>query len=352
MAGLLVPVPAHAADPIAAQTLFDEAKQLMAEGHYTQACPKFAESQKADPGLGTQFHLADCWQHVGRTASAWAAFRDVESQAHARGEASRERVAHDRAAALEPFLSKLAILPPSAPAPPGLTIRRDGVEVGHEQWGVLVPIDPGAHVVAASAPGKQPWDTSVEVPMDGKIATVGIPPRSSVPGTLPGARAPPVAPGRPLAARPASPAYPTNQVNGTPASPRGCRPVRPRRPCSRITAGAQRAVGWFLVGRRGRGGGASGRTSRLSGSTTAIGPIPHCVGNVCDATGSQLRHDATTQGRGVIIAGGAGLVGLIVGGVLAATAPSPALVSRPAARLTVVPIAEAHRGGLGLQGVW
>src|SRR5215831_17646129 len=107
---LLAPSVARAGDPVAAQALFDEAKQLVADGHYAAACPKFAESQQADPGAGTQFHLADCWQHVGRVASAWALFREVESQAHARGETGRERVAHDRAAALEPFLPKLKIV--------------------------------------------------------------------------------------------------------------------------------------------------------------------------------------------------------------------------------------------------
>jgi hypothetical protein len=158
---LAVPSVAHANDSVAAQTLFDEAKQLMTEGHYTAACPKFAESQQADPGLGTQFHLADCWQHVGRLASAWALFRDVESQAHTRGETSRERVAHDRAAALEPFLPRLLILPHQGDPTQGLSIMRDGAEIGREQWGVAVPIDPGTHSVAVYVSGKQPDRKSV-----------------------------------------------------------------------------------------------------------------------------------------------------------------------------------------------
>ena len=114
---------------------------------------------------------------------------------------------------------------------------------------------------------------------------------------------------------------------------------------------AQRAAGWFLVGAGvvGLGVGAYFTSQWFDDRNQSN---PHCAGNVCDATGSQLRQDAAAQGRGVIISGGAGIVSLIVGGVLAATAPSPQLVSRPSARLTVVPIAEPHRGGLGLQGVW
>src|SRR2546421_315839 len=65
---------ASLADKAAAQTLFDEGRKLMAAGKYAEACPKLAESQKLDPGVGTQFHLADCYEKIGQTASAWAGF--------------------------------------------------------------------------------------------------------------------------------------------------------------------------------------------------------------------------------------------------------------------------------------
>src|SRR3954467_7016553 len=72
------PRAAHAdatlADKAAAQSLFDQGRSLMTKGQYAQACPKLAESQRLDPGLGTQFNLADCYEHLGQTASAWAGF--------------------------------------------------------------------------------------------------------------------------------------------------------------------------------------------------------------------------------------------------------------------------------------
>src|SRR5579883_3437679 len=111
---VFLPRVARANDAAAAEQLFDEAKQLIASGHYAEACPKLEQSQKLDAGLGTQFHLADCFQHLGRTATAWALFREVASEARASGQTARGRVAKDRADALEPFLSKLAIAPGAA----------------------------------------------------------------------------------------------------------------------------------------------------------------------------------------------------------------------------------------------
>ncbi|MDB4996135.1 MAG: putative rane protein, partial [Myxococcaceae bacterium] len=100
---------AYAGDPAAAQQLFSDAKKLIAENKWADACPKLEESQRLDPGMGTQFNLANCYEHVGKTASAWAAFIEVAGQAKAAGQAPREKAARDRANVLEPKLSKLTV---------------------------------------------------------------------------------------------------------------------------------------------------------------------------------------------------------------------------------------------------
>jgi len=83
-------------DKAAAQTLFDEGRRLMAAGKLADACPKLAESQKLDPGVGTQFHLSDCYERFGQTASAWAGFLEVAAAAKSAGQNDREKVARDR----------------------------------------------------------------------------------------------------------------------------------------------------------------------------------------------------------------------------------------------------------------
>ena len=161
-------------DEAAARVLFAEGRKLAAAGDYETACPKFEESFRLDPGIGTGFNLADCWEHIGRTASAWGRFLGVAGAAKALGQTEREQVARDRAAALEPKLSRLTVLVPTPE--PGLAVRRDAVLLGPASWGVAVPVDPGPHVVQVSAPGKKPLSIDVTIgASDEPAATVTIP---------------------------------------------------------------------------------------------------------------------------------------------------------------------------------
>jgi hypothetical protein len=165
---------AHAqGDSAAARALFTEGRQLAAQHKYEQACPKFEESLRLDSGVGTLFNLADCYEHIGRTASAWARFLDASAGAKAANQTERERIARDRANALEPKLSRLTIEVKAQDA--GLDVKRDGQSVGSASFGTAVPIDPGAHVVEASAPGKKTWTTRVQVAANAGKMTVAIP---------------------------------------------------------------------------------------------------------------------------------------------------------------------------------
>ena len=170
---LAVAAPAAAADPAAAQALFDEAKKLMAGGKHAEACPKLAESQRLDPGIGTQFNLASCYEQLGKTATAWSLFLDVAGAAKAAGQAEREKVARQRAAALEPRLMRLAIAVPED-APADLEVARDGVPLGRAQWGTPVPVDPGTHEVTAKAPSTLAFRAAVELTTAGASETVTV----------------------------------------------------------------------------------------------------------------------------------------------------------------------------------
>ncbi len=173
------------ANPAAAQALFDEAKKLMAAGKLAEACPKFEESQKLDPGIGTQFNLASCYEQLGKTASAWSLFLEVAGAAKAAGQAEREKVARQRAAALEPKLARLSIAVPPEGMPPDLAIARDGVPVGMAQWGTPVPIDPGRHEVTATAAGKPPFRMEIDITEPGESRAVTIEFRNAPPAAGP-----------------------------------------------------------------------------------------------------------------------------------------------------------------------
>src|SRR6476659_8776093 len=70
-------------NPERARTLFQQAKALRSAGRYDAACVKFEQSLALDVGIGTEFNLADCWEHVNRTASAYELFLKVAEHAAA-----------------------------------------------------------------------------------------------------------------------------------------------------------------------------------------------------------------------------------------------------------------------------
>ena len=222
LAGALSWTPAaHAADDAVAQQLFYDAKKLIAEGKWSAACPKLEESLRLSQTAGTKFNLGDCYEHVGKTASAWAQFLSAATQTKMAGQKDREKAARDRAAALEPKLSRLAIVVPAESRPAGLEVKRDGELVGQAQWGEAVPVDPGEHNVIANAPGKRPWRAKVEVTGAGNSAKITVPDLDDA--------APPAA-----AAPAEAPAQPT-------APP-------PDRGAQKGGAGSNATLGWVLVG--------------------------------------------------------------------------------------------------------
>ena len=165
---------AQTSDKATAEALFAEGRRLIAEGSVAKACQKFEASQKLDPGVGTLLNLAHCYEQSGRTASAWAQFREAVSLARATGSADREEVARTRADALEKRLARLTITI-QGELPPGLEVRRDGARIDPAELGIAIPVDPGTHAVTANAPGRAEFATSVEVQGDGVQAAVSIP---------------------------------------------------------------------------------------------------------------------------------------------------------------------------------
>ncbi len=148
----------------------------MTAGNYAEACPKFEASQQLDPGLGTMLNLAECYEKTGRTASAWAEYREAIPLARAAGSKARQDLATERARALEERLSTLTIRAMSGePTDAQLEVRRDGVALQAAELGAPIPVDPGEHLIEATAPGKAPWSSKVQVGPDAAKVSVDIP---------------------------------------------------------------------------------------------------------------------------------------------------------------------------------
>jgi alpha-tubulin suppressor-like RCC1 family protein len=185
-AALLVSTPARAeptpADAALAETLFREAKRRMAEGDHDRACPMLAESQRLDPGGGTLLALALCHEAAGKTASAWVEFEDALTVALRDHDASREAVARQHIASLEPRLSRLQIVvSKEAGAIPGLTILRDGKPLAEPSWALDAPVDPGEHTVLATAPGRAEFRETVVVGPSADSKRIAVPMLAATP---------------------------------------------------------------------------------------------------------------------------------------------------------------------------
>src|SRR5262249_17702632 len=137
--------------------------------------PKLAESQRLAPGTGALLALALCHEKEGKTASAWAEFREVAPVARRDGRADRSQMAEEHAAALEPKLARLTVTgDPETAGVVGLVVRRDGAEMNRAAWGTPAPVDAGEWRLEASAPGRLPWRTVVTI-RDGEDKSVAVP---------------------------------------------------------------------------------------------------------------------------------------------------------------------------------
>ncbi len=337
-AGYAADPPKGGTDPAAAQTLFYDARALMKDGRFAEACAKLEESLRLDSGIGTLFNLSDCNEHIGKTATAWAGFLEVAAQAKVANQAEREKVARKRAQALEPRLPKLVVEVPVGTAS-GLTVKRDGVVIGAPAWGTAIPVDPGSHRVSASAPGKQTWETSVQA-NEGKTARV------TVPRDLPSAPVVAAVPATNGAANAA--ASNANANNASATSPTDFPP-----PVVSDPGSTQRTVGWLItgLGAVGVGVGAGFGLASLGKRNDAR---EHCAGDACDPEGVSLRDDAIQSGNISTIATIAGGVAVAGGLVLVLTAPKRNSESRDHAvtRVRAVPSVAQGGGGLLVQGVF
>jgi len=175
-------------DQALATVLFREGRALLLAGHLSEACPKLEESQRLDPSGGTILNLALCHEQQGHLARAWSEYNEAAIVARRDGRNDRAVEAQAHVAALEPRLSRLTIVVPSAARVEGLRIERDGRELGPGAWSTPIPVDGGEHSVRASALGRDPFVATVavadeqdarriEIPVLATPVTVVTPPR-------------------------------------------------------------------------------------------------------------------------------------------------------------------------------
>jgi hypothetical protein len=298
----------------AAETLFQQGRELMNQKSFAPACEKFAGSQELDPGLGTQLYLADCYDLAGKTASAWALFQEVSTAARRAGEPDRERIADERAKDLATRLSKVELVVEKAHVIAGLELRLNDVVIPRASWNTALPLDPGPLHIEARAPGKKPWHLRGAVEAGPASRRLEIPLLSDAPPSLAAANVRPVT-----------------------KTSRAPEPNRTQRTLGYVTSGVglvALAVGGFFGYR------AYAANQKSKGECRSSDP------NACTHQGVSLRNDAqraSTVATAVSIGGGV----LAAGGLAL-------ILTSPSSRYAEAPRAAAALQGvsIGVRGVW
>jgi hypothetical protein len=319
-----LPVRARAEDLSAAEVLFREARELLTRGSYAAACQKLEQSQRLEPAPGTEFNLARCYELMGLFASAWGAYVDVASVTHASGQFEREARARERVAAVEPRLSFVTV---SMRAPSDRAhLTRDGIEMAPAQLEVAIPVDPGEHVLHASAPGKRDWEARFRIDRDAQRVAVEIPPLED----LPPAEAPPPA----ALPAPVVVAAPPSEARNAPPSPRG----------QHIAAASILGAGLITLG--------VGAYFGIEKVTLASRAWNECPQQPCSQTAQATISQSNTAGdwaTGWFIGAGV-LTG--AAGIVWFTAPKPAAspARAPRSAFVVSPTMSPSSAGLSLRG--
>ncbi len=152
---------AAARDPAAAVARFQDALRSLDDGELDAACDQFEASWLADPTAPSAINLAECRAQQGRLATAWAWYVRTEPLAAREKRPDLRDEARQRAAELRPKLSFLTIH--VADRVPGLAIQYDDVTVGPAGWDAPTPVDPGRHVISATADGYRPYRREITV---------------------------------------------------------------------------------------------------------------------------------------------------------------------------------------------
>jgi len=304
-----------AASASRADALFSQAKTLRDAGRYTEACASFAESDALAPGVGVALYLGDCYEHLGKAASAWTAFRAAQQRAIARSDA-RAKVAAARADALEPKVSRVtfALAPSLRQRQPEVWIDGRG-PVPPSAYDVGVAADPGGHVVTLKIAGRVVSSVATRVAPDGAVAGVTL------------AEVPVVAP---APAAPARASTPVRVAAKRRAIPAPAPPPPPEEPVTKVPPRIAAGVGLLGLGVAGVGIGAGLLSVKNQSMTNRPGSAP------------TYDHTAATGSTIAFAVGGAAFASAIV---LYVTAPA----NRETA-LTLTPAMLPGGGGATLEG--
>ena len=250
-----------------ADEAFDAGRALLKDKRYSDACPKFEESQRQDPASGTLLALAYCQELSGLLATSRASYLAAARLAEREGHRDRQTAALERAQALASRVSRVTVIVPhELLVLPGFHLLRDGIEFERASFGMAVATDGGNHAFEASAPGRVPWTSTVNLFAEGDQKSLVLPVLDSV-----------------------QPSDPKVAAQGASAS----NDTQEKR--SKVTL-ERVSLGLAAVGVVGLAVGTGFALRANSKNDDSNGP-GRCLGNSCNEEGARLRNQSLTAAR-------------------------------------------------------
>jgi hypothetical protein len=174
------PLPAESppseADLSAARALFAEALRDENGGRFAAALEKFVRVQHVKDTAAVEYRLGSCYEGLHLRSSAYAAYRRAASLGD--DDATMTEVvrgAQERLSILSLHVARLSLnLAPGAA--PDASIRVDDATVAPSSLGEPIPLEPGSHVVVATAPNAREFRSDVTLPEGGEVSlTIPLP---------------------------------------------------------------------------------------------------------------------------------------------------------------------------------
>jgi hypothetical protein len=161
-AGLAHADPTSRADAKQAAAAAKQGRALMKAHKYADACPKLETSQQLHPSLVTESELAECDVHLGKLASALAAYRDVIAR---EPNSKRRKLAVDLVAKLDLRVPRIIVK-----VEDDAEVMLDGAPLAATAQGA--PVDFGRHEIVATKPGRVDFHKSVSISDEGQVVTI------------------------------------------------------------------------------------------------------------------------------------------------------------------------------------
>jgi hypothetical protein len=149
-----------AADLKRARAQFQRGIELEQASNWSDAIQQFREVGTIKMTPQVRFHIAYCEEGLGRLVTALGGYELALAEA--------ERVGADFKSEVETAITRLReripkLLIERGAGAEAAIVQLDGVDVGASSVGVEIPLDPGPHTVAATAPGYQAFTTTADL---------------------------------------------------------------------------------------------------------------------------------------------------------------------------------------------